>query len=135
MQIERGFARGVPAALPIHLMAVAHVEHAAVVGLDCRESIVPQCAPPLSSRPPLGSRMLAHAASAAVLRWRQLQGSKVMGSRSWMRLAVAIRQDQSGSSPLTLITAAAAGVVRNLTSASVGLDSLLWMPIEKVVND
>jgi hypothetical protein len=38
-------------------MAVTHVEHAAVVGLNGREYIVPHSAPqPLSSRPPLGSR-------------------------------------------------------------------------------
>src|SRR5713101_4660189 len=45
MQIERGFASRGPAALPIHLMAVTHVEHAAVVRFNCRESIVLHSAP------------------------------------------------------------------------------------------
>src|SRR5262245_37854184 len=46
MQIERGFAGGVAAALPIHLVAVTYVEHAAVVRLDGRESIVLHCSTP-----------------------------------------------------------------------------------------
>src|SRR5262245_13496889 len=45
MQIERGFAGGVAATLPVHLVAVTHVEHAAVVRFDGRESIVLHSAP------------------------------------------------------------------------------------------
>src|SRR5262249_707516 len=44
-------------------------------------------------------------------------------------------QNYSGSSPLALITAAASCVVKNLTSASAGLESLSLGPIENLVND
>ena len=45
VQVERGLASGVAAALPIDLMPVAHVEHAAVVRLNRRESVVLHSAP------------------------------------------------------------------------------------------
>ena len=39
VQVERGFALRIAAALPIDLMPVAHVEHPAVVRLKRRESV------------------------------------------------------------------------------------------------
>ena len=38
VEVERGFASGIAAALPMHLLPIAHVEQAAIVRLNRRES-------------------------------------------------------------------------------------------------